>query len=919
MAESVRRRADAPRPPAESRLTTALVEAPIGVVLTDPDGRILEVNDAYLRMLGYSATELNLHDSSGFTHPEDIPPSKAFFVRLIEGSRSATLEKRYFRKDGSVVWVRVSATMRRDEQGNPLDVIAVIEDISDRKALELRKAFLTRLDDESQVLADPLDVARTAARLLGDYLDVSRCAYADVEADEDSVNVIGDYNRDAESIGVTSTLGHYRFSAFGSQFLRAMRAGETFLLSDAETDARIGTALEAYRSTGIRASICVPLRMQGHLVAGLAVHDSQVRHWTSAEVDLVVSVARRCRESIERARVARELIEREQRFRFLAESIPQMVWTATPDGMLDYVNVQGVDYFGCPQKELLGAGWLSQVHPEDMDRTVDRWKHSLSTGEDYETSFRLRRGRDATWRLHLVRARPLKDHPGDIVQWFGTCTDVEDQHRATRQIEEDRQRWRELLHQAPAAIAILRGPDHKFEWVNDDYLHLVGRPAQAILGRPLIDALPEVGAQEYIGILNRVYQTGEPFMGHEALVHLNTGDGTPARQVYLNFVYLPKRDLSGRIDGIFVHATDVTDLVLGRKSVEERERQFRTLAESIPQMVWTADENGNLVWYNQRWYDFTGTTFEEMQGWGWQKVHDPKVLPEVITNWKKAISTGTPFEMIFPLKGADGEFRTFLTLVKPVKDSEGNVLRWIGSNTDVTDQRRTEEELRRVNRELEEFAYVASHDLQEPLRMVNIYTHLILNQLGQNTDLQQFGTFVRQGVKRMETLIHDLLTYSQAVHSEKGPPGDADLQAALAEAKSVLEGRIGQYAAVIISSPLPMVRGDTAQLGHVFQNLLSNALKYRKKNVPPRISITSVNEGDRVVVAVQDNGIGFEQQYAERIFGLFKRLHKDEVSGTGLGLAICQRVIERYDGKIWAEGRPGEGSTFFFSLPKAGD
>jgi PAS domain S-box-containing protein len=865
----------------EARFSLAFARAPIGMVLLTPGGRIMEVNQAFLDSLGYTREEFDSQDSSFFTHPDDIEPTREFFASLREGPvATGCIEKRYFCKDGKLLWARASATMHRDALGNPAQVIATVEDITARKHAEER------------------------------------------------------------------------------------------------------------------------------------------------------------------------LREREQRFRFLAESIPQMVWTATPSGKLDYINAQGSSYFAIPPEDLLGEGWMSWVHPEESDRTLERWGQSIATGQPYETEFRLRRGSDGAWRCHLVRALPLIGEGGSIVQWFGTCTDIEDQRQANaslqqqwhlfdaalsntpdftytfdlegrftyvnrallslwqkpledavgknffdleypsdlaarlqmqiqqvidtrqpvrdttpftgptgetrhydyifvpvlgqngrveavagstrdnteqaqaaRQIEDDRRRWRELLLQTPASIAVLRGPEHRFEWVNPDYARLVGRPAETLVGKTVLELFPEVEGQIYIQLLDEVYRTGEPFVGYESVLQLNRGDGT-ARDLYLNFVYAATRDVAGRIDGIFAHIIDVTGAVVARKQVEESERQFRTLAETIPHLAWMADENGNRLWYNRRWYDYTGTSFEEVKGWGWEKVHDPAVLPEVKRRWREALVSGEPFEMVYPIRGADDGFRSFLTRTEPVRDNQGRVVRWFGTNTDITDQRRIEEELRRTNRELEEFAYVASHDLQEPLRMVNIYTQLILRTLAANDakldeGLTQYSAFVQQGVNRMEALIHDLLTFSRSVHTDDQPIGTADLSASLIEAMSVLKNRIDETGAVITAPPLPQVRGDTAQLAHVFQNVLSNALKYRKEDAPPRIDISVARDRDQWIVSIRDNGIGFEPRYAERIFGLFKRLHKDDYPGTGLGLAICKRIVERYGGRMWAQGRPGEGSTFYFSLPGA--
>jgi light-regulated signal transduction histidine kinase (bacteriophytochrome) len=234
------------------------------------------------------------------------------------------------------------------------------------------------------------------------------------------------------------------------------------------------------------------------------------------------------------------------------------------------------------------------------------------------------------------------------------------------------------------------------------------------------------------------------------------------------------------------------------------------------------------------------------------------------------------------------------------------------------EMQRRNEELTKANRELEEFAYVSSHDLKEPLRMVNIYTQLLLRDFArEEKKAQQYAAFINEGVNRMEKLLHDLLTYSRTLYAEGESAAAADLSKSLVQALETLNGRIEECTAQIDCGELPRVIGDESQLAQVFQNLVSNALKYRRSDVPPKITISAELKGSEWIIAISDNGIGFDPKYAERIFGLFKRLHKDEYPGTGLGLTICQRIVERYGGRIWAEGRPGAGATFYFTLPEA--
>jgi PAS domain S-box-containing protein len=259
-----------------------------------------------------------------------------------------------------------------------------------------------------------------------------------------------------------------------------------------------------------------------------------------------------------------------------------------------------------------------------------------------------------------------------------------------------------------------------------------------------------------------------------------------------------------------------------------------------------------------------------------------------------------------------------------ITDEEGRVVRVVGVLADITGRKNVEEEIRRrnqelerTNSELEEFTYVASHDLQEPLRAVNIYTQLLLNRTGLRDDPQasQFAGFIEQGVNRMESLIRDLLGYARIVHRDQDPPGQADLNRSLEETLHTLNGFIRGANGEISYDKLPVVFGDERQLSQVFQNVLSNCVKYRRKDTPLRIRLETQRTNGDWLISIADNGIGFDPQYAERIFGLFKRLHTDDYPGTGLGLAICRRVVERCGGRIWAtsEGE-GRGATVCFTL-----
>ncbi len=260
-----------------------------------------------------------------------------------------------------------------------------------------------------------------------------------------------------------------------------------------------------------------------------------------------------------------------------------------------------------------------------------------------------------------------------------------------------------------------------------------------------------------------------------------------------------------------------------------------------------------------------------------------------------------------------------VTLVASVQSALASRRRQFETRDFIRELQEAQAKLGQANSDLKQFAFAASHDLQEPLRMVNIFTQLLLDRHidSANQEAQQFAGYVRSGVTRMEVLLRDLLHYSRAIHEEREWPHDEfELGQAIVDATEGLRVEIDSAEACITVSNMPIVRGDRTQLSLVFQNLISNAIKYARPGVAPAIKISCEQADEESLIRVQDNGSGFEERYAERVFELFQRLSGKDVPGTGLGLAICRRIVERHGGRMWAESELGVGSTFLFTIPR---
>jgi PAS domain S-box-containing protein len=551
-----------------------------------------------------------------------------------------------------------------------------------------------------------------------------------------------------------------------------------------------------------------------------------------------------------------ELREGEERFRTLANNISQLAWMADDTGWIFWYNERWFDYTGTTLEEMAGWGWKKVHHPDHQHRVVDKITHCFRTGEVWEDTFPLR-GRDGNYRWFLSRAVPVRDPNGKVLRWFGTNTDITERRNAEE----------EALRSA----------------------------------------------------LNRK-------ISEEALI-------------------LERERFSAEC------------------KLQASEASFRNLADAMPQIVFTSKSDGSLDYYNQRWFDYTGMTYEQTKDWGWQPVLHPDDLPNTMRAWTAALKSGEPYSIEYRFKRAgDGVYRWHLGQARPIRNSQGAVERWFGTCTDIEDYKEAENKIRtmneeleervrgrtadldrslgqlaaanqelktfslrleRSNRELQDFASVASHDLQEPLRKVQAFGDRLkaVSDGALNTQASDYLDRMLNASRRMQSLIQDLLKFAR-VTSQASPFLPVDLAQVTRDVLSDLEVRIAETNAQVEVGDLPTIEADAVQIRQLLQNLIGNALKFHQKGKPAGVRVFADQAGCKqtgggmLQLVVQDDGIGFDEKYLDRIFTMFQRLHgRTEYEGTGIGLAICRKIAQRHGGDITATSTLGQGTSFLVALP----
>lgn len=481
----------------------------------------------------------------------------------------------------------------------------------------------------------------------------------------------------------------------------------------------------------------------------------------------------------------------------------------------------------------------------------------------------------------------------------------------------------DLFEQAPGFFAVLRGPRHVFTVVNHAYERLVGRSGFA--GMEVREVLPDLSDQGFFELLDQVYASGEPFLGNGVPVVFDQGGESVTR--YVDFVYQPIRGADGAVEGIFVQGADVTDRQLALAAARESEERLRTIADLVPQFIWSALPDGRLDYFNQRWYDFTGLQPGESDGHDWVRVFHPDDRVQAKARWQHSLETGEPYTIEYRLRGADGEYRWVLGRAVPVLGDDGSIQRWMGTCTDIHELKlvrqaleRSEEALRSADHQKDQFLATLAHELRNPLAPIAVAAQL-LRQSSDHGIVERAAGIIARQAEHMRHLVEDLVDVSRVtrglvtIHPEPTPV--ARIVAAAVEQTAPLAEQRGHRVEVVDSAAGLMVDADSVRLTQVLANLLSNAAKYTPPGGTIRVEIERQDTG--VAVRVIDNGIGMDAALLPKVFDLFQQAEvtsERREGGLGIGLALALSMARMHGGTLRAHSDgPGLGSVFELLLP----
>lgn len=586
------------------------------------------------------------------------------------------------------------------------------------------------------------------------------------------------------------------------------------------------------------------------------------------------------------------LVNNESKLRLMINSLPQLAWITRPDGYHEYYNRQWHTYTGTKEGETDGEGWSGLLHPADRERADKVWRAALASGEPYETQYRLYHAPTKTYRWVIGRALPYRDKTGAISKWYGTCTDIDEQKRSAQMQVFLGNVSKELTAAALDKTELLRKVTSACvpavaDWCSVDFMD-----TESVIHQASIAHIDEEKAAKA-----RKYRDMEP-------MRVNSRRGVPAVIRSGKTAHYPvvtsrilEQIVSGKDKLQFMQGLGIRSIIIAPLTIKDA---------TVGAISFVSAESG------RHYSDSDKMMIEELAA----RISLALTNSQLYEDAQRELAVRHALEKELLLEKQKLESRVKERTQQLLVVNEG-LRREIDKRKRVEDElHKKSENLERSNRELEDFAYVASHDLQEPLRKIQAFSDLLMSEykevLGEGGD---YVMRMNTAASRMSTLIQDLLAFSR-VATQDNPPQDVDLDGVVADVLSDLEARIEAVGGRVTVGELPHVLADPTHMRQLFQNLIGNALKFHKPGEKPSVAVSAKRLKDTVEISVVDNGIGFDEKYIDKIFSVFQRLHgRDSFEGTGIGLAVCRKIVERYDGSVTATSEKDVGSTFIVQLP----
>ena len=597
----------------------------------------------------------------------------------------------------------------------------------------------------------------------------------------------------------------------------------------------------------------------------------------------------------DRKRAECALLESDNQSRFMADTMPHLVWVTNADGTSEYYNQRWYDYTGTTPGEMKAETWKQLFHKDDQEAITKAWHHSVQTGDPYEFECRLFHAPSKEYRWVIGRALPFRNESGAIVKWYGTCTDINEQKRASQ--------LQTFLASASSKLSLSLNTNE-----NEMLATISQMMVPEIADWCTVDLYDEATGWKQVSLAHVDAEKIKLAEDYRRRYPISSDDPTGVPSVVRSgkTEYYRQIDMSDLDTGLnkegrqLIRDLGIRSVIIAPISVQGATKGAISFISSDSGREYTltdldmANELARRISLSMT----NAALFEEAQKEIKQRKRLEKDLRTAAQQLEDRVQKRTR-----QLQETNEGLREEIIRRK---DAEATLQVY---STDLS----------RSNQELEDFAYVASHDLQEPLRKIQAFGDLLESEFAEKLgEGKEYLDRMRNAASRMSVLIEDLLAFSR-VSTKDRPLSEVNLYQTAKDVVSDLEARVERTRGTVIIESLPVVWADPTHMRQLLQNLIGNALKFHRKDVPPSVAVFTDEKAsttEQTIIRIEDNGIGFDEKYLDRIFSVFQRLHgREDYEGTGIGLAVCRKIVERYNGTITAESTPGKGSTFIISLP----